>query len=419
MCVVSTRTRHPVAAPARLAQPAGEGRGAAGADVGVVGAGIVGLAAVDALVRAGASVCVYERARPGAGQSGGRTRIFRHGHAEPHLVALARRSRAAWREWEARFGRALVRPHGVLAAGPRVPGRHAMLLDAGVRSRLLCPEEQLALLPLLREPFPGRVALDEDGGPIDVEAALDALAGAHAARLRTAEVLALRATRAGTAEVVTEIEVAEHGAVVVCAGRETAALAAGAGLELPVSLSAHLRATFAAAARGPRPGACPTGEPGRTDGPDGTGTIGATTPPLPCLLDGSGAHGEAVYGSPLPDGRHYGIGLSGGDAPARPDGALHDPAALAMMRERVEAYVERALPGLDPRAVATRACWVTELPWSGDAFAAWSDGPLHVFAGQNLFKHAPVLGEALAALALEGTAPEILRAPESAGAARV
>ena len=102
--------------------------------VAVVGAGIVGLATAYELAERGASVTVYERGTPGAAQSGGESRVFRHAHDDPRLVALAVESRGRWRAWEERFGVELVAPVGVVALGPAIERRFE-LLRAGRRSR--------------------------------------------------------------------------------------------------------------------------------------------------------------------------------------------------------------------------------------------------------------------------------------------
>ena len=58
--------------------------------------------------------------------------------------------------------------------------------------------------------------------------------------------------------------------------------------------------------------------------------------------------------------------------------------------------------------VEARHCWVTELPWGHDGIGVWEQDGLLVLAGNNLFKHAPALGRALASAALgEGLAPQL------------
>lgn len=349
--------------------------------IGVVGGGIVGLAAADALVQAGHEVRLYERARPGAGQSGGHTRIFRHAHDDPRLVALAVESRGGWRAWEERFGTALLRGHGVLAAGPRVLERQALLAGAGVRARLLEPAEQREHFGVLGEPFAGPVLLDEEAGAIDVQAALGALAGALAARVVPAEVFALRAARAQTVEVVTSEGVFEHAAVLVCAGQETARLAAAVGVEIEAGLSCHLRATFAVRDPPPR---------------------------LACLQDSSGQHGETVYAAPFPGNARCAVGVTGADVAVGADGTVASVEALTALRGRAAHYVATALPGLNPTPVGERTCWATELPWSSDAIGAWHHAGVTFAVGQNLFKHAPAVGARLAQGVLDGGPSELL-----------
>ena len=136
----------------------------AGTDVAVVGAGIVGLFTAAELAERGISVTVYERAAPGGAQSGGESRIFRHGHDDVRLVTLAQRSLAFWREWEARLGAELLAADGVVVLGPRVEERMAVFAEAdGVRAHIAGAAEVAERLPILA-PWTGPAMLDADGG---------------------------------------------------------------------------------------------------------------------------------------------------------------------------------------------------------------------------------------------------------------
>ena len=313
--------------------------------VAVIGAGIVGLATAYELARRGAAVTVYERGAPGGGQSGGESRIFRHVHDDPRLVALAVESRSRWRTWEERLGVELVAPVAVVALGPAVERRHELLREAGVRARMT---DAAMALPILAPA--GDALLDEDGGVIWTTTAVRALVAALGDAIVADEVVEV----APSGEVRAGGSVTTYDRVIVCAGRDTAILAAGAGLELPVRVWTHTRHAY------------PIRRP----------TL------LACLLDGE--HG--AYGDPLPGSRRYAIGR--GDS---------DPAD----------YVAEHLPGLEPRAVETRTCWVTELPWAEDAFAVWEAGALRFLAGGNLFKHAAAIGHRLAADELGDLRPEV------------
>jgi sarcosine oxidase len=137
---------------------------------------------------------------------------------------------------------------------------------------------------------------------------------------------------------------------------------------------------------------------------------------MPTFQDGSGAFGETgVYASPYPDPRHYAVGLSE-VTPALAEGAVADPDELAALADRAVAYVRRALPGLRADPVEHVHCWVTRLPWGEDGVGVWSEGGVTAVAGHNLFKQAPVLGEALATTALTGDVPAPWHAEAHLGA---
>jgi sarcosine oxidase len=299
---------------------------------------------------------VFEAAGPGAGQSAGRTRVFRHGHDDERLVRLAVRARGEWERLERELGRALLGRQGVLICGPHVAERAAAFEAAGVPARLVGREEQRAALPLLAPPEDSAL-LDELGGAIDVRAAIDGLAATLADRLVTAQVFDVR-DRGDSVELQTSEGLWAAERAIVCPGAQLHALAPALGLDIPLEIDLHTRAAF----RVREPGAPPA-----------------------CLLDRSGVHGETVYAAPMPDGLHYAVGLGGEEEPPVDE-------ALA----RLTAYVQRALPGLDPSPASVRLCQTSILPWGADAFAAWRTGNVTVLAGANLFKFGPLLGELLA-----------------------
>ncbi len=355
------------------------------ADVGVVGAGAVGLATAYALGERGVSVRVYEAGEPGAAQSGGDSRIFRHAHDDPRLVRLARESRGVYREWSDALGRELVRGDGALALGPSALDRAEILRREGAAVRVLDPAEVPAVLPVL-----GRVeqpaVLDEDGGSINARGLVTSLVAVLGDRLVRDEVLAVRAPAGGGVEVRTGGRTDVVGRLVVCAGRQTAALARSVGLTVPVRPGIHARCTFRV--RGPAPRRLATLQ----DSGDAAGSSGA-------------------YAAAVPGNGAYAVG-SNRWVDAHPDGGPRDPDELAALAEAAVAYVRRQLPGLDPDPVGVRHCWTTELPWSPDGLAVWEHRDVLFVAGNNLFKMAPLLGRRLAAAATGEPLDPLLR-PEA------
>jgi sarcosine oxidase len=337
------------------------------AEVAVVGAGIVGLAAADALARAGVDVVCFEAAEPGSGQSAGYTRVFRHVHDRADLVELVSRARLGWDEWSGLAGEPLVGDEGVLFASAETEELGALLAGAGVEHRVVHAEEQRRLLPILAPPG-GPALYDVRGGAIRVRETVAALVARLGERLVREE--ALSVDREGRVETASGARRFER--VLVCAGARTPELAAPLGISLPLEIRDHTRATF-------RPF-----EQQRK---------------LACWMDRTDVYGATVYAGPAPTLGGFAVGLATEDS---------DPTGSVA---RVRAYVEEALPGLDPEPIDTITRPLTILPWHPDAFALWEADAALVFAGHNLFKFAPLLGDLLAE-ACRGSVPPELRPPD-------
>jgi sarcosine oxidase len=325
-------------------------------EVAVVGGGITGLSTGYALQRRGVEFVCFEAAAPGSGQSAGRTRVFRHGHDDERLIRLAVRARAEWERLEGELGTRLLGREGVLICGPNVAERAAAFEAAGVPARHVGRDERADVLPIFELPE-GEALLDELGGSIDVRAVIDGLVAALGDRLVSARVFEVREL-GESVELHTSEGIWSAERAVLCPGAQLHELTAALGLEIPLMVELHTRASF------------PVREPDA---------------PLACLQDRSGVHGETVYAAPMPDGREYAIGLGG---------ELEPPVDEALAR--LTRYVESGMPGLDPEPASARLCQTSILPWGADAFAVWRAGSIDLLAGANLFKFGPLLGELLA-----------------------
>jgi sarcosine oxidase len=353
-------------------------------DVAVVGAGIVGLAAADALLRRGARVACLDPGWPGHGQSAGAARGFRHLHAEPALMRLAVESCAGWRAWEARGGTELLERGGALRLGGDPEAASAALAQAGVPSRVLTRPQARVRLPWLAdgaEPL----LFDPDAGALRARPAFATLRAWVGEALVSARVDALVPAGDGVLLATSTGSIACR-TCLVCAGAGTERLIAPLGLDLERERRAHLRLTFPARA----PAAAP----------------------VPVWADRSERFGATAYGAPEGPDR-YAVGLGVHDAYP----TIDDPAASAVpggidlrdARRRLLAYVAAAFPGLEPHPVDAVLRLTTTLPEGDDAFVLRERDGVLALAGHNLFKHAPRLGELLADAALDGTRHPVLR----------
>ena len=358
-------------------------------DVVVVGAGIVGLAATDALVRRGASVVCLDGGAPGHAQSAGLARGFRHIHADPALTRLAVRSREAWRRLEERAGAGLLERGGAVRLGANVEPEIAALREIGVEARVLDPGEARSRLPWLA-PEAGPLLFDPDAGAVRAQAAVRALTGFVGDRFVRTRALAVEPDGDGVRVVTPRGEV-RCARCLICAGTGTERLVAPLGLTLaPRERRAAFRLTFR-----------------------------VTTPaagPAPVWGDRGERFGEIAYGAPEGPDR-YAVGLidttpvlDAPDAEALPSDAVD----VRDARRRLLAYVRAAFPGLDPEPVDVMLRLFASLRGPDeDAIGLWERDGVLAFAGHNLFKHAPSLGDLLADAALGGAPDPVLSPPRA------
>ena len=108
------------------------------AEVVVVGAGVMGLAAAEALSRARTRTIVLEQFTAGhdRGSSHGNARIFKVSYPEPEFVRLAQESLARWRQLEAETGDEIVTTTGTIDVGG-IAGRREALERCGAGFELL------------------------------------------------------------------------------------------------------------------------------------------------------------------------------------------------------------------------------------------------------------------------------------------
>jgi sarcosine oxidase len=155
--------------------------------VGIIGAGVMGLATGWALKRRGHEPVVYEQFRVGHkhGSSHGRSRIFRLAYAEEEYVRLAQEALGLWRELEAESGESLLELHGLVEVVRTLEESTAPTLErCGVAWERLDRREAERRYPI-RVPEESFAVVQPEAGIVRADKALEALARALEIRVET------------------------------------------------------------------------------------------------------------------------------------------------------------------------------------------------------------------------------------------
>lgn len=337
--------------------------------MGIVGAGIVGLATARALERRGVDFEIFEPGAPGGAQSRGQTRLFVRPSEDPRVLALVDESLRLWLSWQAEAGTELLSRQGVISfGGQTISGA------SRVRQELAAPElrdltvESLGdLMPYMADPA-GPATLDPGSGAIWARVAVGTLLGSVAGFIVPGRVDRLELRADGRITIHAGEIRRTHDAVVVAAGLDTGRFAASLGVDIPIIRRAKVLTTHALE----KP------QPGR---------------PLPGFR-GLEAGGEVAYGMPVRTADRIMVGFNR-DLECDGDGRI-DPGAARELADQVEDWVRHTMPGLVPERLATFSGWAIGLPWGIDAVGIWRAGPVLLPAGTKMFGLAPVLGEVLA-----------------------
>jgi sarcosine oxidase len=362
-------------------------------DVIVVGLGGMGSAAAYHLARRGQRVLGLERFTPAhdRGSSHGRSRVIRQAYFEdPAYVPLVLRAYELWREVERAAGADLLLITGALMIGAAdsevVAGSLRSAREWGLRHELLDATDLRRRFPTFAPTGDTVAVYETQAGVVRPEAAVRAhlgLAAAAGADLRFEEpIVAWEADSSGDGVAVTTGQGVERAdRLVVCPGAWAPELLAGLGV--PLTIERQLQFWFQ-----------PNGDPD------------AFLPGRhPVWVWDGGGDGQP-YGLPAIDGTDGGVKAAWfrRGRLCTPD-TLDRNVSAAEVEEMAETLRARVplLPGRFLRAVA---CMYTNTPDQHFLVAPHPHHPQVVvacgFSGHG-FKFAPVIGEILADLIIDGT----------------
>ncbi|HEX4148026.1 MAG TPA: N-methyl-L-tryptophan oxidase [Pirellulales bacterium] len=360
----------------------------AGYDAIVLGVGGIGSAALGCLARRKLRVLGLDRYEPGhdRGSSHGQTRIIRQAYFEhPDYVPLLLQAYAGWHELEARMAQRLYFEVGLLQVGPAdgivVPGVLASAREHGLEIELLNAPQIAARFPGFRPRAQMQGVFECRAGYLLVEECVRAQAAdalAAGAELRTAAAINWRIIGSGGVEVETEEGRYCADRLIITAGAWANQLLADLRLPLAVIRKpVYWYATTSDVYHSER--GCPAY---LFEAPEGI-----------------------FYGFPQlgPDGIK--VGEHTGGIP------VDDPLALDRRIDRtdqvrVEKFLTEYLPAAGGICKRHSACMYTLSP-DGHFIVDHDPQSERVVFAAGLsghgFKFAPVLGEALAQLAIDGT----------------
>jgi sarcosine oxidase len=207
----------------------------------VIGAGVMGAATAKELSERGRDVLVLEKFKLGHknGSSHGNARIFRLSYPQPHYVRLAQEALALWRQLEEESGQSILKTTGGLDVGPGAHGHAEALKSCGVEFELLDHAEVAARFPNLTVPdWP--VLFQPDAGTVNADLAVSTfitIARRNGAELReNAPARSIHQTE-DRVRVETEDDVYSAEVAIVTSGAWAKPLLAGAGIDLPVTVT--------------------------------------------------------------------------------------------------------------------------------------------------------------------------------------
>ncbi|HEY5311506.1 MAG TPA: N-methyl-L-tryptophan oxidase [Pirellulales bacterium] len=359
-----------------------------GYDAIVLGVGGIGSAALAALARRGQRVLGLDRFAPAhdRGSSHGQTRIIRQAYFEhPNYVPLLLHAYDAWHALESRTGQRLYYEVGLLQIGPAdglvLSGVLASAREHGLDVETLSPREITARFPGFRSRPDMQGVFERGAGYLLVEACVQAQVAdalAAGAELRASEaVVGWRVLRSGVVELETQGGRYQADRLIIAAGAWAGPLLAD--LRLPLEIVRKPLYWYSTSSDTYLPDrGCPTF---LFDAPEG---IFYGFPQL-------GAEGiklaEHTGGKPVAD-------------PLRLDRQID-----RNDQQRVENFLTEYLPGATTVFNRHATCMYTLTPDRHFVVDLHPQYPQVVFAAGlsgHGFKFAPVLGEALAQLAIEG-----------------